>query len=476
VVDVELIASGIPGMDELIGGLPEGELIIVAGGPGTGKTMLSAGFIYWGAVKYGQRGVYVSLSEDRETFMRNMRAVGYDFEKLEERGLFKFLDLLTLMETGTAELLKLIISETTSFKAQRLVVDSLTAIAQGVSNPRELRVFLHSLLSRIMRELNCTAILIEEVPFGEKGIGHGFEEFVASAVIVLEKDMIDDKFMRRIRIEKLRGSPVPNNRACFTLRSGFEVFPPYRHQKIENPKSLRPPRDPPNRYSTGIEDLDLHLGGYPKGSTALLEIDPRITRDQYRIITWPHSAGFLQKGRPIITIPGMGSNLRDVNAFYEAYAITEEQRRISRHFLAASSIGYNPPQNIIPYDPNEGADAFISKLEDAAESLLKECGKPPLITVSMDSIEFNYGDEGTLKIVARLSAWTRRNEGLSLLVDKLTFPEISKRLASIATIHLKLTRKHGCLLLYGVKPRTTLYAVKLETEEGYYQTRLIPII
>ncbi|RLG07364.1 MAG: hypothetical protein DRN59_01395, partial [Thaumarchaeota archaeon] len=214
---------------------------------------------------------------------------------------------------------------------------------------------------------------------------------------------------------------------------------------------------------------------YLKGSTILLEIDPRITRDQYRIITWPHYAGFLQKGRPIITIPGMGSSLRDVNAFYEAYAITEEQRKMSRHFLIVDSVDYNPPQNIIPYDPSEGVDAFINKLEDAAENLLKEYGKPPLIAMSMDSIEFNYGYEGTLKIVARVSAWTRRNEGLSLLVDKLTFPEISKRLASIATTHLKLTRKHGCLLLYGIKPRTSLYAVKLETREGYYRTRLIPI-
>ncbi len=470
-----MIETGIPGFDELVGGLPKGELVIVAGGPGTGKTMFSAGFLYWGAVKHGEKGVYISLAEDKETFMRNMKRVGYDFEKLEQENLFKFFETLTLMEAGTTELLETILEEAATFGAERLVIDSLTALAQGLRKPRELRVFLHSLLSRIMKGLNCTTILIEEVPFGEKRIGYGFEEFVASTVIILEKDVIDDKFLRRMRIEKLRGSPVPNNRACFTLRNGFEVFPPYKHQKIENPRSLKMLRDPPNRYSTGIEDLDLYLGGYLKGSTILLEIDPRITRDQYRIITWPHSAGFLQKGRPIITIPEMGSSLRDVNAFYEAYAITGEQRKMSRHFLIVDSVDYNPPQNIIPYDPSEGVDAFINKLEDAAENLLKEYGKPPLIAMSMDSIEFNYGYEGTLKIVARVSAWTRRNEGLSLLVDKLTFPEISKRLASIATTHLKLTRKHGCLLLYGIKPRTSLYAVKLETGEGYYRTRLIPI-
>ncbi len=470
-----MIQTGVPGIDDLIGGFPKGELIIVAGGPGTGKTMFSAGFLYRGAAKFGEKGLYVSLAEDEETFMRNMKRVGYDFEKLEKQGLFSFIDALTLMEAGTTELLELIIKEALSFGAQRLVVDSLTALAQGLKDSRELRVFLHSLFSKIMRGLNCTTILIEEVPIGETRIGYGFEEFVASAVIILEKDIIDDKFLRRLKIEKLRGASVPNNRACFTIEGGFTVFPPFRFQKLKNPRSIEPIPDPPDGYSTGIRDLDEHIGGYPKGSTVLLEIDPRITREQYRFIIWPQSANFLQRGKPLITVPGMGSSPRDIEAFYEACAISEERRGRARHFLVVESVGRNPPPNIIPYDPSEGVDVFVSRLEKAADDFLRAEGNPPLITLSMDSLEFNYGYDGTLNIVSRISAWTRRNEGLSLLVDKSAFPELSKRIASIASAHLKLTRKHGCLLLYGVKPRTMLYAVKVETEKGYYRTRLIPI-
>jgi len=32
-----MIPTGIPGFDELVEGLPEGDLVIVAGGPGTGE-------------------------------------------------------------------------------------------------------------------------------------------------------------------------------------------------------------------------------------------------------------------------------------------------------------------------------------------------------------------------------------------------------------------------------------------------------
>ena len=467
--------TGIPGLDELIGGLPKGELVIIAGGPGTGKTMFSASFLYWGAVKYGEKGLYISFAEDHETFIRNMKRVGYDFEELENRGFFRFIDALTVMEAGMAELLKMIIEEASLFRAQRLVIDSLSALVQGMKEPRELRVFLHTLLSRIMRDLGCTTIFIEEVPIGETRIGYGFEEFVASAVIVLEKGMIDNRFFRRMRIEKLRGMPIKSKMACYTLGTGFIVFPPYKSPSLENPKTPDPIPDPPGRYSSGLKDLDEVLGGYPKGSTILLEIDARVTRDQYRVIIWPHSANFLRNKRPIITIPGIGSSTKDLEAFYESYALPEDERKLARHFLTIEAVNRHIPANIVTYNPRDGASSLIEKIESSAEELMKEIGSPPLIVVSMDSLEFNYELENVLEIVSRITAWTRRNNALSLLADKSSYPELTRKISSIASIHLKLTRRHGCLLLYGIKPMIPLHAVKVETEKGCYETRLIPI-
>jgi len=41
------VASGIDGLDELLGGgFPRGGLIILAGNPGVGKTIFSAQFLY----------------------------------------------------------------------------------------------------------------------------------------------------------------------------------------------------------------------------------------------------------------------------------------------------------------------------------------------------------------------------------------------------------------------------------------------
>jgi hypothetical protein len=56
------------------------------------------------------------------------------------------------------------------------------------------------------------------------------------------------------------------------------------------------------------------------------------------------------------------------------------------------------------------------------------------------------------------------------------YPKLAVRLASTATVHLKLLREHGCLLLYGVKPRTGLYGVEMDVSKGYPQPKLTPIL
>ncbi|MBS7648240.1 circadian clock protein KaiC, partial [Candidatus Bathyarchaeota archaeon] len=54
---MERVPSGISGLNEIIGGgFPKGSLIILAGNPGTGKTIFSASFLYHGIIDHGERG------------------------------------------------------------------------------------------------------------------------------------------------------------------------------------------------------------------------------------------------------------------------------------------------------------------------------------------------------------------------------------------------------------------------------------
>jgi len=123
-MDRMFVPSGLEEVDLIFGGgFKRGSLIIVAGNPGTGKTVFSAGWLHQGAVEFNDPGVYVSFAEDREAFYDNMKGFGYDFERLEAE-------------------------------------DSFSALAQAFEKPIDMRSFTHIVLSKILRKAGCTTLLI----------------------------------------------------------------------------------------------------------------------------------------------------------------------------------------------------------------------------------------------------------------------------------------------------------------------------
>src|SRR5437870_1321354 len=81
---IERVHTGIPGLDHVLeGGFPKGARVLLAGGAGCGKTICCGQYLYKGATRYGEPGVYVSTEEPPTEFRANMLRFGWDFKKLE---------------------------------------------------------------------------------------------------------------------------------------------------------------------------------------------------------------------------------------------------------------------------------------------------------------------------------------------------------------------------------------------------------
>ncbi|RLE59540.1 MAG: KaiC domain-containing protein, partial [Thermoprotei archaeon] len=60
---IERVKSGIPGLDEILnGGIPRRNIVLLSGGPGTGKSIMGQQFLYNGLLQ-GEPGVLVALEE-----------------------------------------------------------------------------------------------------------------------------------------------------------------------------------------------------------------------------------------------------------------------------------------------------------------------------------------------------------------------------------------------------------------------------
>ena len=79
--------TGIPGLDEIThGGLPTGRPTLVAGGPGSGKTLLGITFLVNGALQFNEPGVLMTFEENAEELAEDVASLGFDLEALKADG------------------------------------------------------------------------------------------------------------------------------------------------------------------------------------------------------------------------------------------------------------------------------------------------------------------------------------------------------------------------------------------------------
>ncbi len=216
---------GIDSFDAIIeGGFPRGSLVLVAGHPGAGKTIFAATYLFNGAVKYGEKGLYISFVEDKKSFITYMKKLGLNFNELEEKGLFYFMsipyaDIETNMESVVARIMRVIRDN----DIKRVVMDSVTAILQTLNTPSAIRAFLRNTLIYGTRVLDdVTTLVIADLPYGTDVIGYGVEEFVVDGVLVLKTEYTKGTYFRWIEVRKMRGTAVRSTVIPYTIgEKGF---------------------------------------------------------------------------------------------------------------------------------------------------------------------------------------------------------------------------------------------------------------
>src|SRR3989304_680322 len=71
--------------EELHGGIPAGNLVLISGAPGTMKTSIALYILYHNALEDGKTGVYVSMEQSQESLMQQAESLGMDFSKVKDK-------------------------------------------------------------------------------------------------------------------------------------------------------------------------------------------------------------------------------------------------------------------------------------------------------------------------------------------------------------------------------------------------------
>jgi len=83
--DPDLVKTGIAGLDDILpNGIPLGNVILVEGAIGAGKTTMGVEFVYRGASQFDEPGIIVVFEVSPDKIMRDALGLGWDLRKLEE--------------------------------------------------------------------------------------------------------------------------------------------------------------------------------------------------------------------------------------------------------------------------------------------------------------------------------------------------------------------------------------------------------
>ena len=252
--------SGIRGLDEItFGGLPKGRPTLIAGGPGSGKTLMSMEFLVRGAIDYNEPGLFMAFEETAEELAQNVASLGFDLKELiaEKKLLVDYVrvERSEIEETGEYDLEGLFVRlnyAIDSIGAKRVVLDTIESLFAGLGNEAILRAELRRLF-RWLKDKGVTAIITAER--GEATLTrYGLEEYVSDCVIVLDHRVQNQISTRRIRVVKYRGSVHGTNEYPFLIdEKGISILP-ITSLTLNYQISTK-------RVSSGIPRLDAMLEG-----------------------------------------------------------------------------------------------------------------------------------------------------------------------------------------------------------------------
>lgn len=291
---MERISTGIEVLDSILqGGIPAGASVLVAGNPGTGKTILSSQIVFKNASPENKVLYLTTMSEPQAKVIKFQQEFTYfDIDKFQSSVFFY--DLASLLRTeGIKKVLTYLDDLITKHQPKIVVIDTLKVFGGIIETEFKMREFLLD-LSMKLAVCECTSLFIGE--YREAEINMRPESAIVDGIMYLSGTE-EKKYQKRyLRILKMRGTNYEQGEIFFKItENGLELYPRLNPNVKEKQAYLR---DYSKRIQSGIARLDEMMGGGIPESTVTLVSGAAGTGKTVLAIHFAYNG--LLRGEPVI--------------------------------------------------------------------------------------------------------------------------------------------------------------------------------
>ncbi len=238
IIMVERLSTGIKGFDELIsGGLPAESIVLITGGPGTGKSIFCQQILINNAKK-GKKSVYISFEQTVNDILNQMNCFDWQAQELIDRHLIEIIALSS--ENRFLE-------KISGLQADLFVVDSLTTIVTTPLNIKDMgqnqvveiqgkyyqvplnvedlnRNKVKNVLDLLKRK-KAVSLAISEMVENAPGLSRDtISEFFCDGVVILKHTPIGQASNRSLQVRKMRCTKIHSKTVSFDFTNNGIVI------------------------------------------------------------------------------------------------------------------------------------------------------------------------------------------------------------------------------------------------------------
>ncbi len=270
-VNIRRLPTGVPGMDEVLGGgVPEFSFNLIAGAPGSGKTTLAHQMMFSLVSPDCKALFFTVVGEPPLKMLRYQQQFAF-FDVAQVNKTIRYINLADVLQEGDFDrVLERIAHEVRDFSPRLVFVDSFRSVVQAGraegGKSSSLQHFIQQ-LGLQMTSWQATTFLIGEYTTPEAELSPIFT--VADGIFWISQLTHRDSIVRKIQVMKIRGQSQKLGLHTFRIGpQGIEVFP----RLILDSGAVQVTGD--KRLSLGVPVLDQMMGGGLPAAYSMLLVGP----------------------------------------------------------------------------------------------------------------------------------------------------------------------------------------------------------